>query len=821
MAAAPGAGGEYKLRCELYGHQEDVRGLDVCDLGLLTSSRDKTIKLWAEDGGGFSVLHTFEGHTGYVGPVAFIPPGARPDLPNGAVVSGSFDTTVRLWDPVSAQELAVLRGHAYQVTALGVLPGGDVVSASVDKTIRVWRGTECVATLEGHEGPVLSLAVTPEGDILSGSGDTTIRRWSGGRCVQTYKGHTDTVRALCILPGVGFVSGSHDQSVRVWALSGQVLAEAYGHTALVYSVAATPGGLIASGSEDNTVRLWRASGEALQAIEHPGCVWAAAFLANGDLATGCADAVARVFTADPARQDAEAAAGLAKRLEELKAAKAAKAAEGGGDGGGDAAAPGLPAGLKVDDALVLTSPGSKDGETRIVREADGSVWAYGWSAGRSEWEKIGEVVAAPEAGTISGVSTTHAGRSWDHVFDVEMDSGVKLKLAMDAHENPYIVADRFLAENELPAEFREQIVAFVLKATGAGPGPGPAADLSVTGGFCDPFTGGGGGGEAPRPPPPPRGAPPPPGAFSVTGGGVDPFTGGGGGGGSAPAAAGAPALAYLLFDAPPPGEALGKKLRELSAMLGGGGGGGLALSAEEAAPGGPLDALLARLPAAAAGAGGAPSAAELALLGRLLQWPAPQLFPALDAARCLVLDAAAAAALEPGLGSLSAPAPGTLAGALAAAAAGGAAPARQTALRLAANCFKRPALRAWALSQREALLDGFAGCGRPEAGGSKGVRLGYATLLQNYAAAACGGGGGGEAGMQVLSCLEDLLASIPADEPDAAARALGAAAALAAGDAGLAAAARDLGLAAAAARLGGGGGPAGAAAAALARAVGA
>jgi hypothetical protein len=37
----------------------------------------------------------------------------------------------------------------------------------------------------------------------------------------------------------------------------------------------------------------------------------------------------------------------------------------------------------------------------------------------------------------------HAGRAWDHVFDVELDSGAKLKLAMDTHENPYLVADRF------------------------------------------------------------------------------------------------------------------------------------------------------------------------------------------------------------------------------------------------------------------------------------------------------------------------------------------------------------------------------------------
>jgi hypothetical protein len=30
-----------------------------CDLGIVTASRDKTIKLWAEDGTEFMCLHTF------------------------------------------------------------------------------------------------------------------------------------------------------------------------------------------------------------------------------------------------------------------------------------------------------------------------------------------------------------------------------------------------------------------------------------------------------------------------------------------------------------------------------------------------------------------------------------------------------------------------------------------------------------------------------------------------------------------------------------------------------------------------------------------
>lgn len=43
------------------------------------------------------------------------------------------------------------------------------------------------------------------------------------------------------------------------------------------------------------------------------------------------------------------------------------------------------------------------------------------------------------------------------MFDVEMDSGLKLKLACDNNENPYIVADRFLEQHDLPSEFKEQV----------------------------------------------------------------------------------------------------------------------------------------------------------------------------------------------------------------------------------------------------------------------------------------------------------------------------------------------------------------------------
>jgi hypothetical protein len=57
--------------------------------------------------------------------------------------------------------------------------------------------------------------------------------------------------------------------------------------------------------------------------------------------------------------------------------------------------------VKVAEAHELINPGGKDGETKLVREADGSVSAYGWSLSAGTWEKIGTVVDAPQAGVCT------------------------------------------------------------------------------------------------------------------------------------------------------------------------------------------------------------------------------------------------------------------------------------------------------------------------------------------------------------------------------------------------------------------------------------
>jgi WD40 repeat protein len=72
------------------------------------------------------------------------------------LVSGSSDSTVRVWDVVEGVEVATLRGHTSRVWEVDTLPSGRCVSASADGTVRVWdpETRACAAVVSGHESDV-------------------------------------------------------------------------------------------------------------------------------------------------------------------------------------------------------------------------------------------------------------------------------------------------------------------------------------------------------------------------------------------------------------------------------------------------------------------------------------------------------------------------------------------------------------------------------------------------------------------------------------------------------------------------------------------
>ncbi|XP_041998802.1 phospholipase A-2-activating protein-like [Salvia splendens] len=456
---------EYQLRCQLRGHEDDARGICICgNAGIATSSRDRTVRFWTLDESqkrDYTMSKILLGHTSFVGPLAWIPPNE--DFPEGGIMSGGMDTLLLVWNLTTGEKVHTLKGHKLQVTGIA-LDGSDVVSSSVDCTLRRWRGSQQVEEWEAHKAAIQAVIKLPSGELVTGSSDMTLKLWKGKSCIHTFQGHTDTVRGVAIMPNLGILSASHDGTIRLWALSGELLMEMVGHTSIVYSVDAHASGLIVSASEDCSAKIWK-DGICVQSIEHPGCVWDAKFLENGDIVTACSDGIVRIWTVDHERTaDTVELDSFTSQISQYKLSRKRVG------------------GLKLEELPGLDSlktPGSSDGQTKVVREGDNGV-AYAWNMREQKWDKIGEVVDGPDDNMKSSMLN---GVQYDHVFDVDIGDGEPIrKLPYNRSENPYDVADKWLLNENLPLSYRQQIVEFILQNTGQ-------KDFTPDPLFRDPYTG--------------------------------------------------------------------------------------------------------------------------------------------------------------------------------------------------------------------------------------------------------------------------------------------------------------------------------------------
>lgn len=179
---------------------------------------------------------------------------------DGLLASGSYDSTIRLWDPATGSLLCTLEGHSSYIGALAFSLYGNLASGSSDTTVCLWDPStgSLLSTLRGHSDTVQAVAFSADGKLASGSYDKTLRIWdpTTGSLLSVFEGHSSSVSCLAFLIDGMLASGSYDRTVRLWdPATGSLLSTLEGHSASVTSIASMPDGLVSAG-KDGTVRFW-------------------------------------------------------------------------------------------------------------------------------------------------------------------------------------------------------------------------------------------------------------------------------------------------------------------------------------------------------------------------------------------------------------------------------------------------------------------------------------------------------------------------------------------------------------------------------------
>lgn len=163
--------------------------------------------------------------------------------PNGCLLlSGSEDTTLRLWDVETGRVNKILTGHSGTINACAFsCDGRFIVSASDDATLKIWN-TESgmvIATLAGHTKPVRSCVFSPDGKrIVSSSVDGTVKGWDlkSGTIVMDLIDEAGFGFGCCrFSPDGNQVVAASNRAFVVWDAESGLVVTKQGSPGLIYS----------------------------------------------------------------------------------------------------------------------------------------------------------------------------------------------------------------------------------------------------------------------------------------------------------------------------------------------------------------------------------------------------------------------------------------------------------------------------------------------------------------------------------------------------------------------------------------------------------
>ncbi|KAJ3328410.1 snoRNA-binding rRNA-processing protein [Blyttiomyces sp. JEL0837] len=192
------------------------------------------------DMGSRAILRTLSGHKDSVRLTKFSPNYSH-------ILSGSDDSTLRIWDMTSETPVALFEEHTDHVRAGCVSTENPhvVMSGSYDHTVKLWdiRAQKCMLTMK-HGNPVEGVMFLPGSSLAASIGGNKLKIWNlldGGSLFQSLSNHQKTITCMSLDgSGTRILTGSLDQQVKIYSLENYRVTHSIKYTAPILSLGVSP-----------------------------------------------------------------------------------------------------------------------------------------------------------------------------------------------------------------------------------------------------------------------------------------------------------------------------------------------------------------------------------------------------------------------------------------------------------------------------------------------------------------------------------------------------------------------------------------------------